>query len=80
MVMPLRHSRASRWAAEEKRLKDQRPVRAQNRARVNNQQEIDALADLIVGRRRAAQLGSAWSACTYTVSGSRSAQLRSRSA
>jgi hypothetical protein len=66
--MPLRHSRASRLAAEEKKLKDQRPD-AHNRARVNSQTEIDALADLIIQRergRRPVTARSAWSSSTYT--------------
>jgi hypothetical protein len=63
--MPLRHSRASRLAAEEKKQKDERP-NAQNRVRMNSQQEIDALADLIIRRERGRQPGGAWSAYTYT--------------
>jgi hypothetical protein len=62
--MPLRHSRASRLAAEEKKLKDQRPD-AQNHVRINSQTEIDALADLILERERGRQR-TAWSSATYT--------------
>lgn len=71
--MPLRHSRASRLAAEEKKLKDQRP-NAQNRVRINSQAEIDALADLILQRERGRRPASrptgrpvtGWSPATYT--------------
>jgi hypothetical protein len=74
--MPLRHSKASKWAAEQKKLKDQRP-NAENRVRMNSQEEIDALADLIIqverGRqpqpqrqRRPQRSGNGWSDYTYT--------------
>ncbi len=53
--MPLRHSKASKWAAEQKKLKDQRP-NSENRIRMNSQEEIDALADLIIQVERGRQL------------------------
>ena len=72
--MPLRHSKASKWAAEQKKLKDQRP-NSENRIRMNSQEEIDALADLIIqverGRQpqpqqRRQRPGNGWSDYTYT--------------
>jgi hypothetical protein len=63
--MPLRHSRASRLAAEEKKLKDERE-HSENRIKMNSQQEIDALADLMIRRERGRPRAGAWSEYTYT--------------
>lgn len=63
--MALRQSKASKWAAEYKKQMDERPE-AQNRAKLNSQQEIDAIADRIIRSEQTSPTRSAWSAYRHS--------------